>query len=266
MNSNQIEINKISDQVYILKDKAEYCSNLVIGTERALLFDTGAGIEDLRGTVETLTRLPLLVINSHGHFDHVGGNYQFDTVYLRREDMPFLDMYTQETVQNWIRHLAPYENLKEHPEGFRTWDNTKPLEFEEFNLGNLECKVISLQGHSKGSVGIFIPELKLLLSGDALTPVMCMMFPEHMSLEAQRETLEKAQSLEITHFLTSHHTKSFDRSIITRMITCIDHAAKGRWGHGYQYPFPPFTKGKMYVDSIEDEPVALIVEEEYPVN
>lgn len=257
-----IEINKLSDQVYILKDQAGYCSNLIVGKERALILDTGAGIDDLRGAVEQITKLPLLVMNSHGHFDHVGGNYQFDVVYMKEEDMPFLEVYTQEIVDHWIQNLQPYKGLEEYPKGFRTWANTRKLDFEQFDLGELECKVISLQGHSKGSIGIYIPKLKLLLSGDALTPVMCMMFQNHMSLEIQKETLERVQKLDISRYLTSHHMKTFDKSMITRMIACIEHAPNARWVHGYQYPYPPFTKGKMYVDSIEDEPVAIILDED----
>ncbi len=29
---------------------------------------------------------PYIVINSHGHPDHIGGNYKFDTVYAAREE------------------------------------------------------------------------------------------------------------------------------------------------------------------------------------
>lgn len=48
------------------------CASLVIGTEKALLFDTMTGLGDLLGAVRELTDLPLSVVNSHGHFDHVG--------------------------------------------------------------------------------------------------------------------------------------------------------------------------------------------------
>ena len=49
-----------------------YCY-LLIGKERALLFDTAYGVGNLREFVEGITDKPVTVVNSHGHFDHTGG-------------------------------------------------------------------------------------------------------------------------------------------------------------------------------------------------
>ena len=54
---------------------------LIVGEQRALEFDTGMGISDIRKVTQELTRLPVIVLNSHTHPDHVGGNWEFDTVY-----------------------------------------------------------------------------------------------------------------------------------------------------------------------------------------
>lgn len=60
--------------------------------------------------------------------------------------------------------------------GSDNWSQIQNLDFEVFDLGQLECFVIPLPGHTKGSIGILIPDLRLLLSGDALTPIMCLFF------------------------------------------------------------------------------------------
>ena len=44
---------------------------LFVGTERALLLDTGIGIGDLKGLVEEITDKPYDVVLTHGHRDHV---------------------------------------------------------------------------------------------------------------------------------------------------------------------------------------------------
>ena len=141
------------------------------------------------------------------------------------------------------------------------WKQIKDLDFHEFDLGDCIGKIISLSGHSKGSIGVYFPSLKILLAADALSPVMCMMFLNHTSLEEQLDTLYKVQNLDINAFITSHSPVWFDKSLIDRMILCIQNC-KGKRFHPYQYPKPPHVSGYIYVDSIEEEPVGLIVERE----
>src|SRR5215467_7547838 len=59
----------------------ETISYLIVGEKRALVFDTGMGISDLKKVTAEITNLPIAVLNSHTHNDHVGDNWQFDTVY-----------------------------------------------------------------------------------------------------------------------------------------------------------------------------------------
>lgn len=159
---------RIFENVYVLKDCAKCCGNLVIGAERALLFDTGSGIDSIRETVEKLTQKPVLVINSHGHADHIGGNDQFDTAYIHSRELVMQKQYGKESVK---------------------WKNVRPLDFDAFDLGNLQCRIVLLPGHTRGSVGVLIPEMRLLLSGDALLPVMSLIFENHLSVSDQYKTL-----------------------------------------------------------------------------
>ena len=71
------EVTCICDNVYVITDRAGCCVNLVTGKEKALVFDTGSGTDDIHGLVRGITGLPLVVINSHGHYDHSGGILAF---------------------------------------------------------------------------------------------------------------------------------------------------------------------------------------------
>lgn len=255
-----IEITKVLENVYVLKDRAGCCANLVVGKKKALLFDTGSGIDNLRETLQEITELPLLVINSHGHFDHIGGNCQFECVYLPLQDFSILESYDTKTLNRWIRELTG-DNVWPFLASPKEWKCIRPLEFDCFDLGQMDCRIIPLKGHTAGSVGILIPSLKLLLSGDALTPVMCLNFQNHLSRKIQHETLKQIQSLEFDHYLTSHHEKLFEKSLTKRMMRCIENSA-GKKFHFYQYPQPPYAEGWIYLDSLGEEPVALILSEE----
>lgn len=53
---------------------------LISGSERSVLLDTGMGIADIAAAIEPHATQPVSVVNSHVHFDHVGGNHPFADV------------------------------------------------------------------------------------------------------------------------------------------------------------------------------------------
>jgi len=59
--------------VYHISDCMGVCMTLLAGSEKAILVDTGYGIEDVGRFVRTLTDKPLQVILTHGHHDHMLG-------------------------------------------------------------------------------------------------------------------------------------------------------------------------------------------------
>ena len=101
-----VTITKVLEHVYVLKDRAGCCANLVVGEKKALLFDTGSGVDDMNEAVRNITELPLVVVNSHGHFDHIGGNNQFDEVYLSESDFTIIEDYDKEMLNQWMGELT----------------------------------------------------------------------------------------------------------------------------------------------------------------
>ena len=59
--------------IYEPHQAEETISYLIVGDKRALLLDTGMGISDLKKVIAQLTKLPIILLNSHTHNDHVGG-------------------------------------------------------------------------------------------------------------------------------------------------------------------------------------------------
>lgn len=73
--------HEIADGVYLIStDNYRLNSGLIIGSERAMVIDTGAGprqgAEILRA-VRRITELPLIAVNTHAHFDRFMGNAVF---------------------------------------------------------------------------------------------------------------------------------------------------------------------------------------------
>ena len=83
-NEPWFEVYKVAPAVFAIYEPhqaEETISYLIVGHKQAVLFDTGMGIDNIRNVVSRLTSRPVVVLNSHTHDDHVGGNWQFPFVY-----------------------------------------------------------------------------------------------------------------------------------------------------------------------------------------
>jgi len=110
------EVYQVVPQVFAIYEPhqaEETISYLVLGEKQALLFDTGMGISDIRKVTSELTHLPIVVLNSHTHNDHVGGNWQFETVYGMDTDFTRADAKgSRQDAQDElgaVPHLAAHE-------------------------------------------------------------------------------------------------------------------------------------------------------------
>ena len=253
-----MEIHQISSQIYIMKDCVGSQSVLVVGEEKALVFDTCCGLEKLQSIIFSITHLPLIVLASHGHFDHIGGSYQFDQVYISNKDRSILEKYDEALLNNWLKEMSPtFDQTIDF--GFPNWNQLVDINFDEFDLGNLKGNIVALPGHSLGSIGVFFPKLKLLLAGDALAPIMCLNFDNHGTLKQQLDTLYHVAALDFDGFITGHSLMVYSKDVIHQMIYCLENCRDQRF-YQYQYPQPPYSTGWFYLDYHEDIPIGLIVE------
>lgn len=129
---------------------------LLCGGEKAILIDTGLGLIDTRAAVEELTALPVAVLCTHGHYDHIGGNSLFDTVYLHPADK---EVYLLNSSPDMGKLLG--YTLRQRK------DNLRWLEAgQQFDLGGRTLEVIHTPGHTMGSVCVLDKERRWLFTGD----------------------------------------------------------------------------------------------------
>lgn len=155
----------------------ETVSYLMIGDEKALLIDTGMAFGNIKLNVEALTEKPVIVVNTHSHYDHVSNNHHFDTVYGR--DLPFTTKnssgHPKSTWQNAIQPSAVSANL---PKGF-VYENYQNIGFEIdhflkdgeiIELGARPVEVIFTPGHTPDGMLFFDRNARLLATGDTFYP------------------------------------------------------------------------------------------------
>ena len=81
--SSWFKVYKVGHDVFAIAEPYNYqevISYLILGKEKALLFDTGMGLDSMSVVVKEITNLPVMVVNSHTHYDHIGSNYEFDNI------------------------------------------------------------------------------------------------------------------------------------------------------------------------------------------
>jgi glyoxylase-like metal-dependent hydrolase (beta-lactamase superfamily II) len=151
----------IDKETYAISEPMYWQQNvsyLLLGTKRALLFDTGPGIYGIRKVVESITKLPLVVIPSHLHFDHVGNLNEFDTVELL--DTPAL----RAQIHNSYFTETPAQFMLSRTETFRVHGWLKDRQIIE--LGNRPVTFVSTPGHTPDSVSLVDASRRRMFSGD----------------------------------------------------------------------------------------------------
>ncbi|MBD5540737.1 MAG: MBL fold metallo-hydrolase [Lachnospiraceae bacterium] len=202
MNKTTFEYTKIRDNIWqIAEDNGVYCT-LVKGTELAVLIDTGFGNRDLRTFVEENVSTPYMVINSHGHPDHIGGNHWFHTVYALQEEWDLIRHFEGEQPRNYA--------LKEIQIG------------QSISLGNMNMVVVSLTGHTKGSVGFLIPEEKFLIAGDALNECLWLFNDGSLTMKDLYGTIKATMQLDFATYLCGHSDKEYPKEKVLSHIRNIE--------------------------------------------
>ena len=180
---------------------ATYCT-LIKGSRMALLVDTGFGNIDLRGFVESQVTTPYMVVNTHSHPDHVGGNNQFDTVWLAEDEIRNMPVYTNN---------APVT----HKQNVLTFGQT-------IDLGDIHVDVVNLGGHTRTCTGYLLREERLLVAGDAFGIGVWLFGPYALTLKEFRQTLLRTLKLEFDTFLYGHNTEEFPKEQLLSHLVHLD--------------------------------------------
>ena len=166
---------EIADRVYAINEYGLDSMFLVLGEEKAALIDTGMGCFDLCSLVESITKLPLLVLLTHGHVDHCGGWDQFDEVWLHPADREKALAVTRGRRVESCRRMRGLEGDADvwdyDDESPREWTRLPEIRALAdgmiFDLGGREILCVHTPGHSAGSCSLIDSKSRILFSGDA---------------------------------------------------------------------------------------------------
>ena len=204
----------------------EVISYLVVGTEKALLFDTGLGIGDMRAVVSELTKLEPIVVNSHTHYDHVGGNHQFPTIYATATEYSKANAKGRKH-EDLAEFVGEGWIWKKTPEGFdreryasKPFAITKTIEDGEvMDLGGRKLEVLLTPGHAPDALCMLDRENRLLLIGDTFYPAALYAHLPGSDFALYRQTASRLAELgdEVDFVLPAHNEPLVPSGVLVRM-------------------------------------------------
>jgi glyoxylase-like metal-dependent hydrolase (beta-lactamase superfamily II) len=166
---------------------------LVVGDSKAALIDTGFGSGNLRQAVESITKLPLVVLHTHAHLDHIGADSLFDELYLDQREMRILregKLARDQGLATSVPDVGSDYGRDRRLEFAKVWLDKEQLEHLKrelvptgepsykpigdgavVDLGGISLRAISTPGHSPGSLSYFCEEERFAFTGDGIADI-----------------------------------------------------------------------------------------------
>lgn len=214
------KVEKMDGYYRIGSSEGVFCY-LLVGTEKALLIDTGYGYGNLRDAVCSVTDQPLYIVNTHGHCDHTGGNGQFsEKIYIHSADVDLCRKHNETHMRcenaERAKHSRNYETGKEYnglPNDFcvekyadgNTGELTHITEGHLFILGGATVEVIETPGHTRGGISLLYREKNILFIGDAAGHFVWLFSEETTSRQEYISTLDKMYHLAANAYIGAHN-------------------------------------------------------------
>jgi len=180
---------------------------LVVGKDKALLIDTGNPNNISPQDVQTLTKLPLIVVNTHAHPDHSGSNNAFKQVYVHEADLQSAKRYSGADCE-----LLPIKDG------------------HIFDLGGgITLKVIHIPGHTPGSIALLDVQHRILFTGDTANDETWMHI-SNVPLETYKKSMEKLAALKTQYDqLLKGHGAPQTPAFIDALISMSDDILTGKY-------------------------------------
>jgi len=154
-------------------------SYLVVGDNCGVVIDTGFSTENIRAYAQTLTEKPVRwAANTHGHFDHTGGNGWFERAYMSAKALEI------------AKTPYPSKTSLKYPLNYMV---TIVGDGDTIDLGNRALEVIEIPAHAPSSIAFLDRNKRILFTGDEVDNSVMLYW---MQDEPQPSIEQHAQNME----------------------------------------------------------------------
>ena len=241
---NWFSVEQLDADSYALSERQHWEETncyLLLGSEKALLIDTGLGVADIARVVQGLTRLPVEVVTTHVHWDHIGGHGAFEEIAVFEAEAQWLAGGFPIPLEA-VKH-----NLLREPCGFPPSFDAEQYQIyqggasvflrdgEALDLGNRRLRVVHTPGHSPGHICLYEEGRQYLFSGDLVYAGCLDAFYPTTDPALFRHSIQQIRALPIRHIWPGHHELHIPVSLLERIddgFEALYQANKLRQGSG----------------------------------
>ncbi len=227
--SDWYKIDEVEENIFILEEPHHVQSYLVNSRTHSALIDTGTGFRNIRNAIKHILRDKVIVLNTHWHFDHVGGNVLFGTIAISGTEARLIERSLDNKMMMEI-YIKPSMDLGiTFPDDFLSEvyeiKGSKASFFIEdgdrIDLGERALEVISVPGHTHGSLAFLDNRTRSLFSGDFIYKAELYAHLEDSDMDEYIDSLIKLKqrSSEFNNIYPGHGeyplTKAFIDSVLS---------------------------------------------------
>ncbi|MHA2062534.1 MAG: MBL fold metallo-hydrolase, partial [Candidatus Sifarchaeia archaeon] len=240
--SSWFEVKEVLDKIFLISEPGheEWINSYLLKTDPPVLIDTGMGIGDISLVVRQLLGKDdlkdLLVINTHSHYDHIGGNHLFNRIAIYYSEREYLYKPQKKEIIDWIIDKSnftrsPPTDFDEMTFRIVPSHATMLLHDGEFiKLKDRDLEIIHAPGHSPGSICLFDYATKTLFSGDVIYEGPLYAHLEESNLKTYYRTMRKLMLTwqhKITRVLPAHNEVPLVPMVIERMENSFEQILTG---------------------------------------
>ncbi|WMJ86269.1 MBL fold metallo-hydrolase [Anaerocolumna sp. MB42-C2] len=190
-------------------------SYLLMGSKLALLIDTGLGIGNIKKEVNKLTDLPVKVVTTHAHWDHIGGHAYFDDIAVHKADAVWLkdglpipkSVIIYNIISKPFKIPKPKEFQIENYEIYTGNPNSLLEDGDSIDLGNRSVTVIHTPGHSPGHICLWEKDRGYLFTGDLIYKgTLYAFYPSTNPLQF-KQSVDKISNLDFVRRILPGHNE-----------------------------------------------------------
>lgn len=205
---------------------------LLCGAKIAVLIDTGLGVSNIKKFVDCLTTLPIMVVTTHIHWDHIGGHRYFHNICVHEFEKEWLSakfpIPLAVVKQNLLHQpcVFPEDFSADNYQIYQGKPDRILHDGDEIDLGNRNIQVIHTPGHSPGHCCFYEPDRKYLYSGDLVYKGCLDAFYPTTNPQQFWQSVKKIQPLSISRILPGHHQLDIPVTLIDRIEHAFHHLDK----------------------------------------